>query len=301
MSVNRLPTGVSVIQAKKDAKRLANKSEISLAQAQNEVALKHGRADWPTLMNQLKTQNDLSVTLQQSFLNKVTLDFPENKSLNIVVGQSGSGKSLLLLEFAAQWLQKGFPVIYLGADVANAEKIPTQFHGAIATRFLSSKYPDLFKTIAISTFDKEFSLDDLMLDGAVLIVDEIDLMLDGAFLTADEILHMVNTEMNSITVQKMHKLINCSMHTFLGLQVLVEKQEIISNLKNVTDDNTRLIILKGSVPDIYEYTPFEYDRQVMTEEVEQLEQIRNKYTEFLFIEKDSYQKLRFRLSDHHAL
>lgn len=281
MSVNRLPTGVAVAQAKKDAKRLANKSEIPLSQAQNEVALKHGRADWPTLMNQLKTQSALSVTLKQSFLNKVTLDFPENKSLNIVVGQSGSGKSMLLLEFAAQWLQKGFPVVYLGADVSDS------YQGGVATKHLIAKHPDLFTAIPFQSLTRDFVLDDVMLNGAVLIADELP--------------HMVNSEMIGITVEQVHKLINSSMHSFLGFQILGETQGIISDLKNVTDDNRRFIILKCSAPDIYENTPFGYDPKNMAEEVGLLEKRHNKYTELLYVNQDSYQKLRFKLADHRAL
>ncbi|MDI4670993.1 hypothetical protein MKZ42_03195 [Pseudoalteromonas shioyasakiensis] len=281
MSVNRLPTGVAVAQAKKDAKRLANKSEIHLSHAQNEVALKHGRADWPTLMNQLKTQSALSATLKQSFLNKVTLDFPENKSLNIVVGQSGSGKTMLLLEFAAQWLQKGFPVLYLGADVSQG------YQCGAATNSLISKYPSLFTAIPLQSLTKGFVLDDVMLNGAILLADELP--------------HMVSSEVIGITTEQVQKLINCSMHTFLGFQILGEAQEIISDLKNVTDDNTRFVILKCYAPDIYANSLFEYDRKVMAEEVERLEKKHNKYTELLYVEQNSYQKLRFKLADHHAL
>ena len=287
MSVNRLPTGVSVVQAKKDAKRLVNNSKIPLSQAQNDVALKHGRADWPTLMNQLKTQSSLLVMLKQSFLNKVSLVFPENKSLNIVVGETGSGKSLLLLEFAAQWLQKGFPVVYLGADVSKVEVIPEFQHGAIATRNLILKYPDLFTAIPFEPFTKDFVLDDLMLNGAIFIAEELPLMM--------------GREMMGINVEQVQKLLNSSMHSFLGFQSLGDAHSITSELKNITDDNTRLIILKSSIPDLYENTPFEYHRTLMTEEVEQLIKKNNKFVEFLYVDHESYQKLRFRLADHRAL
>lgn len=286
MSVNRLPTGVAVAQAKKDAKRLANKAEISLSQAQNEVALKHGRADWPTLMNQLKTQSALSVTLKQSFSNKVTLDFPENKSLNIIVGQSGTGKSVLLLEFAAQWLEKDLPVVYLGGDVCNAEVIPEQLHGAIAIRHLISKYSQ-FTVIPLASLTKDFTLDDVMLNGAILIVDEL--------------YHMVGGEKMVGAIEQVYKLINSSMHTFLGVQTLADCKVVIDNLKNVTEDNTRFIILNAYAMDIFKNLPFEHDRKVMGEEVQRLEKMHNKYTELLYVEQDSYQKLQFNLADHHAL
>lgn len=287
MSVISLPTGVSVIQAKKDAKRLANKSEISLPQAQNEVALKHGRADWPTLMNQLKTQGALSVDVKQGFLNKVTIEFRHNKSLNVLVGQSGSGKSLLLLEFASQWLKKGFPVIYLGADVNNAEKIPTQYHGALATRFLISKYPKLFKAIAIRPFDKGISLDDLMLDGAILIADELP--------------HMVSRGVTGITYEQVQRLINNSMHSFLGFQNLEDVKLFTNDLKNITDDNTKVLLLKGADRTVYDNRLFVYDMDFLSSEVKLLEKKRDKFIEFLNVSQNEYQKLRFRLSDHHAL
>lgn len=91
MSVMRLPTGISVDQAKKDAKKLAKELDVNLSEAQDAVAQKHSRSSWAAMMNMLNNHHQLSVSLKQSFFTKEVMKFPGHKSLTTVVGQSGSG------------------------------------------------------------------------------------------------------------------------------------------------------------------------------------------------------------------
>lgn len=273
MSVTKLPTGLSVTQAKKDAKRLAKNSNTSLSQALNQVAHKHGRADWPTLINQLNTQSNLSVTLKQGANRVHKMDFSGSKSLISIIGQSGSGKSVLMLEFAAQFLKSGIPVLYLGADLSEV------CHAGLATKHLATKYENLFTVIPTEIPNKKSDIDHLLLNGAVLLIDEV------AYQSArDE---------SVVFIRKIADLINASMNTFITSQVPDEIQELLSQIDDKECTTVKVIALPLSHYDKFEPS--------LSSKVKDLKRERNQYTELLWVESGNYTKLRFNLSDHSAL
>lgn len=79
--VERLPSGISVIQAKKDAKSLAESKGINRSEALDQIAFLHGRSKWSTLMEQLSKQSVLTYRF-----NGKPLTISEDKSLLWIVG-----------------------------------------------------------------------------------------------------------------------------------------------------------------------------------------------------------------------
>ena len=278
MSVMRLPTGLSITQAKKDAKKLAKQSEIALSEAQELVARKHSRSDWPTMMEFINKKSTLSVSLKQSFLSRDSIQFPSQKSVTTVVGESGSGKTLLLLEFAAQWLKRGIPVVYIGGPDIEIASIPDYLLDVKAAIKLKNQYGSLFRL-----FDNQAAIPAVNLDGAVLIIEEPYYLL-GRIDPAD-----------------IRALINTSFHTFIGSQDIVETKPLTYELKNVFDENLHFLVLRMHSYMLEQLCNFHPLTSNIESDVEGLTKIPSDYTEFLSICNDGVRKLRFRLKDHTAL
>lgn len=280
MSVMRLPTGISVDQAKKDAKKLAKESDLILAEAQDSVAQKHSRSSWAAMMNMLNNHNQLSASLKQSFFTKEVVKFPGHKSLTTVVGSAGSGKTLLLLEFASQWLKLGVPVVYIGlSGEARNQEAPDWMLDVKAASALSKRYSKL-----IRFYSWDLTLADLKLDGAVLILDEPT--------------HLLSKNEPSPYMA----LINTSLHTFIGCRGIDETEPFTTDLKNITDDNLHFIVLP--IHKYYDWERLSLFNQRLIKAVgesDQLARKANEFTEFLSISKTEVSKLRFRLKDHSAL
>lgn len=279
MSVMRLPTGISVDQAKKDAKKLAKELDVNLSEAQDAVAQKHSRSSWAAMMNMLNNHHQLSVSLKQSFFTKEVMKFPEHKSLTTVVGQSGSGKTLLLLEFASQWLKLGVPVVYIGLSGEELnQETPDWMLDVKAASALSKRYSKL-----IRFYSWDVALADLKLDGAVLILDEPT--------------HLLSKNEPSAY----RALINTSLHTFIGCQAIDEAEPFTSDLKHITDDNLHFIVLPIHKYDWERLSLLNQRLAVAVGESDQLARKVNEFTEFMSISKTEVSKLRFSLKDHSAL
>lgn len=269
----KLPTGLSVSQAKKDAKRLAKESNIPLSKALDQIAFKHSRSDWATAMNQLKTLDKLSVILRQDDGEMLHLDFSGRNALMKIIGQSGSGKSVLALEFASQFLASGIPVVYLGADISE------MYHAGIATNNLAKKYPNLFTAITIDELIRTVSIDEITLNGAVLIIDETSI-----FSSRSEY---------GVSTGKILDLINTSMKTILAAQVLSDMEPLLNDSLDLNNKNNIVVALPSSYycdPDL----PY-------ISEVSELKKEKNKHIELIWAKNGEIQKLRFELASHSAL
>ena len=109
-NVNRFPSGATLDQVKKDAKKLARTQNIPLNQAQDAAALKHGLAmPWNRVNEWLKSQR---VSAIASFT--LPLDSGETKVVNLtceqplvmICGWVGCGKSTTALVLAGQAMAK---------------------------------------------------------------------------------------------------------------------------------------------------------------------------------------------------
>lgn len=277
----RLPTGLSITQAKKDAKKLVKQSKIALFEAQNIVARKHSRSDWPTMMESINKKSTLSVSLKQSSLTRDTIQFPSQKSVTTVVGPPARGKTLLLLEFSAQWLKQGIPVVYIGSLDIKSSSIPDHRLDVQAASRLKSQHGSLFRI-----FDNQAAISSIKLDGAVLIIEELNYLF-GLF--------------GSIDPADLRELINTSFHTFIGCHDIVETKLLTYELKNICDENLHFIVMMRMHFSIFDNL---FDFHSLTSNLETDSEAlttTGDYREFLSVSNKVVRKLRFRLKDHTAL
>lgn len=105
----RFPNGVSVAQAKKDAKSLARAHGIPLAEAQNRVAKAHGLDMlWSRAIERLKLLNQPLACLQLPLrfsLDPLPLAVTFQAPVILVVGPTGTGKSVFAVTLADQQLR----------------------------------------------------------------------------------------------------------------------------------------------------------------------------------------------------
>lgn len=105
----RFPSGVTVEQAKKDAKSLSREQQIPLSDAQNEIARRNGlNMLWGRAMiwlqNQTKPLASFRVPLREGYSHIVDIR-PEATAV-LVLGVTGAGKSVLAQALADQHLGK---------------------------------------------------------------------------------------------------------------------------------------------------------------------------------------------------
>lgn len=262
MSVMRLPTGLSVTQAKKDAKKLARKERIKQSEALDLIAFENGRANWPELTNQLDTQNRLFARLNRGPDAGTILDLPESKSVTIVSGFAGSGKSCVLREFSAQWLDKKYPIVYLGY---NEDELNT----------LTAKYPALFRFIDLDKIQSDQDVADLKLNGAILMIDEY---------------HWFRLYKMQKAIQD---LIRASMHTFISTQTLDEIEPLVDNgIKNVSAKLFSFILMPGSQAGITKLKskPTKPEVELILRE---LKYVPGEFSEFVWLNANETRKFKF--------
>ncbi len=122
----RFNSGLSLSQARKDAKALAKKNGIKLSEAQNIIAIEHTGMKWSKAIKSLASRQLIptsDVTSAFTFtgstetstlqLDHASLTFQRNRLLGLIVGSPGAGKSVLALEFIRQHLNNSLPVIYM--------------------------------------------------------------------------------------------------------------------------------------------------------------------------------------------
>lgn len=286
MTVTTIPTGLSIEQAKKDAKKLAKKLSIPLSEAQNIIAFKHGRSQWHVLMEQLKKQKQLVAEFTNNTRDKTEITFAKNKSINVIMGRPGSGKSVLLLELVTQFLEKGFPVMYLGAINPNSISTsnPYDSHDLIAVSNLITKYPESFRVHDCDTHKFTTEIDALMLNGAILVIEE------------------PQTFINESNEQDVRQFVDSSMHTFIAIQRIEDGDHLLKGLKNAHEEEISMILLKGSEKDI-QYHTHPQSKEILLDALNSCESKYDEFIEFIQLKPSSQEiaKFRFYLADHKAL
>ena len=203
MSVQKFPSGISVTQAKKDAKKLAKSSELKLSKAQDLIAFKHGRTSWAVLINQLSTQNSLSLHFNKG---EQQLNFPKEKSFTIVEGVSGAGKSVLLIEAASQMIKAGHPVVYFTCGLSMVHPSDLALQAVIQQQKMN---PDLFRVYDF--LDENIDLESFKLNGSILLIDEVAAFFD------------------EYSFDLVNDLLKASMHTIVACQDLRDIDLHLSN------------------------------------------------------------------------
>lgn len=191
---NRLPTGLTLTQAKKDAKKLAKQNQLTFSESLETFAFLHGRATWATLMQRLNHPLSL-IPGQEPFDNK-----KYNRSLLVIVGMSGSGKTQFQLNSALSLLEQGESVLMI-----TRESIDSQQHhpdaDALSLKPLIQRFPDKLMVVDPGITP----LDEIMLNGRVLMIAD-------------------NVAWESINHKALSSLIKASMHTVVAAYDLNDLQ-----------------------------------------------------------------------------
>jgi hypothetical protein len=259
MSVQMFPSGISVTQAKKDAKKLAKLSDLQLSEAQNLIAFKHGRTSWAALVNQLSTQNSLSLHFNQG---EQKLNFPKEKSFTIVEGMPGSGKSVFLIEAAAQMNKAGYPVVYFSSCISMV--FPSDLAGQAVIQHQRMN-PDLFRVCDFS--DEDLDLASFELNGSILIIDEIAAFFD------------------KYSSDLINDLLKASKHTIVACQDVRDIDRHLSNC-NIPNESIQKLFL---------------DDVKATYFGEKLERERGKFVEFLAVNDELTHKFSLSLNEHQVI
>lgn len=220
MFVQKFPSGITVVQAKKDAKILASSENIELSKAQDKIAFLHGRSSWAVLMQQITRQSDLKFR----FGKKSQVAWPANKSLTMLTGQAGSGKSILLAEIATQLLIGGHKLVLLTHGNLNSPTFGLADH---AFRQLKMRYASSF-TVLANDYRKDLS--ELEINGAVLLIDDFE---------------FINEKYGKSALQA---LIRCTKHVFIACQYTDEcfSIDVHAGVQAIFLQNFRFIDLNPS-------------------------------------------------------
>ena len=179
IDLDRFQSGVSVPQARKDAKKLAKKENIPLHKALDVVALKNSGLSWNKAIKDINTipidgyGEDLlaSFALKTQSGNAIIFSLSKRNPVAYIVGMSGSGKSVSSLLLAEQHLCAGKNVVYLpGHDMPMTSPI-TQDMAHKKAIDLVSQFPDRFR---ISNGDAPTNISSLNFKPKTLvIIDEL--------------------------------------------------------------------------------------------------------------------------------
>lgn len=117
----RFPTGVTIAQAKKDAKKHAKQTVIPLNQALDKMVQNHGiNAGWSSAVATLKKRGEplgvFQLPLRDGQSNSVII-YPDAPFVTIV-GASGTGKTVLALELGQQALAQDLAVDFYSFKLA---------------------------------------------------------------------------------------------------------------------------------------------------------------------------------------
>ncbi|MCG7952653.1 MAG: AAA family ATPase [Candidatus Thiodiazotropha endolucinida] len=152
--IERFHTGLSVEQAKKDAKKLAKDKSIPLHVAQDIIAHEKIGMSWSKAMFlRCKKSHDNSSDLATFVLsrdkgNVVTCSLTKDTPVAYIAGRSGCGKSVVATELAIQHLISGKPVTYFpGYDIPLEPLEPSMDLAHYNILTLKKTYPELFQVI----------------------------------------------------------------------------------------------------------------------------------------------------------
>ena len=214
MTLQSLPSGISVTQAKKDAKKLSKKLGIPLSEAQNKIAFKHSRSVWAKAISQSKLDHHFQLSFQSGCLSKsrVIENIEVQESISVILGMPGAGKTVLLLEIASQCLKQGLPVTLLSTNsFDDLAVIPELSIDEEYTHQLKNEYGDRFTII--NPFDSKgnLAIDQLSLNGDVLLIDDCDYIFINGIETSEK---------KDLDLQSFRSLIKASRFTFIALQTI---------------------------------------------------------------------------------
>ncbi|MBD1389505.1 AAA family ATPase [Neiella sp. HB171785] len=115
----RFPSGKTVVQLKKDAKKVAAAKRIKLTAALDEIAFQNG-ADmpWSRAINWLKRPalHDISFSLPTNH-GQLVVSLTQEKPVAVIVGETGTGKTSTALQLASEVLRNDVNVHWFGATV----------------------------------------------------------------------------------------------------------------------------------------------------------------------------------------
>lgn len=192
MHTLRLPTGITVQQAKKDAKFLAKRDGITQSAALDIVANRHGLSNWPPLMQLLNQHSHLQFMLHDDNGAPYTLSIKGTKTLTSIVTTYGGGKTTLLLELIKQLVSKGISVTML-TDMMD-DGITQRFKSEVTLHSLYAAHPD--KITIIRSQDKHDNLINTPLRGGVLLIDSLEFV--SSWLGKENIAALMNKSVHTI-------------------------------------------------------------------------------------------------------
>lgn len=116
----RFPSGRTVAQAKKDAKALASRESLRLHQAQDVIARRNGlKLPWAKALAWLRQQSQPLMSFRLPLDHERgegathhVLDLYPEASTAVIVGTTGTGKTVLALELARQSLAANAPAVH---------------------------------------------------------------------------------------------------------------------------------------------------------------------------------------------
>jgi GTPase SAR1 family protein len=221
MSKLYFPTGLSVEQVKKDAKKLSKKSKIKLNKCQDILSGIHARMPWSKAINLIDNIKDASFTLHNNKDEEINLTLNSKKSLTFIFGKPGCGKSTLLNTIIDQLLQD-HKVTYLTVDRGIPPKIKKHFNKKYGKKIniIYYHYDFIEKDISIN-------LDDIELNGSILVIDEFARM-NMAFSKGNDFL-------------KIKRLVDASHHTIISTQIIDETNIIQDVFSSFNERCVRLI------------------------------------------------------------
>jgi hypothetical protein len=180
---DRFDSGLSVSQAKKDAKKLAKAKDIPLHEALDIIAIENAGLSWNKAMYRIKGVFEVETTScrlarfvlpihKASEGNDVECFLSKQAPVALINGKSGSGKTVAALCLAEQHVQKKHKVFYLPWFDILRNKTPYPGDmGHQKALDMMSRYPGYFQVIDgdnPSTIEK---LD--LVPNALVVIDEI--------------------------------------------------------------------------------------------------------------------------------
>jgi len=177
----RFPSGTTVQQAKKDAKRASSRESIDLSTALNLQPKRHGlNLAWHKAIEWLKGPGKPVSTFRIPTEGKThCLQLTLDKPLGFIMGQGGTGKSVAVVQMIESALQSGTQNIsYFGLE---CDEPPSPLDVAMQRLLeLKRSHPDTIETIGWPTLPGKNKLTDVALQpGTLVILDEFSFLTRG--------------------------------------------------------------------------------------------------------------------------
>ena len=111
----------------------------------------------------------ISTTLKQGLFNTKAISFILEQQPTIIMGDSGSGKTILLIEMMYQWLIKGHKVTYIGA--AAQTSVPNCYIDSNGLKTLKYNFPATFQCYDVDCYVNEITSND-----TIIVIEELELV-----------------------------------------------------------------------------------------------------------------------------